>query len=103
MVRGLFNKKSNKYLSIHQVKTYNKSGPAEYKDAIWLLLAKVSDFKEIDKAYLHSTTKISKVDDREKFKDTLFKYEPPKEKEPNKDEKKKEKKPQKNIGPQKMS
>ncbi|WP_336990913.1 ABC-three component system protein [Bacillus toyonensis] len=84
-------KKSNEYLSIHQVKTYDKSGPAEYKDAIWLLLAKVSDFKEIDKAYLHSTTKISKVDDREKFKDTLFKYEPPKEKEPSKEEKEKEK------------
>ncbi|EJV95955.1 hypothetical protein IGI_01048 [Bacillus toyonensis] len=88
-------KKSNKYLSIHQVKTYNKSGPAEYKDAIWLLLAKISDFKEIDKAYLHSTTKISKVDDREKFKDILFKYEPPKEKEPNKEEKEKEKEKEK--------
>ncbi|MED2013674.1 ABC-three component system protein [Bacillus wiedmannii] len=92
-------KKSNKYLSIHQVKTYNKSGPAEYKDAIWLLLAKISDFKEIDKAYLHSTTKISKVDDREKFKDILFKYEPPKEKELNKEEK--EKSPKKYWTPKK--
>ena len=59
------------------------------------VIMKVSDFKEIDKAYLHSTTKISKVDDREKFKDTLFKYEPPKEKEPNKDEKEKRRNPKK--------
>ncbi|MFV5911893.1 ABC-three component system protein [Bacillus cereus] len=98
-------KKSNKYVSIHQVKTYNKSGPAEYKDAIWLLLAKISDFKEIDKAYLHSTTKISKVDNLTEFKDVLFQYEPPKEKESNEDkkgeEKKKEKAPKKFWTPKK--
>lgn len=85
-------KKSNKYLSIHQVKTYNKSAPSEYKDAIWLLLAKLSDFPEIESAYLHSTTQISKVDDLDKFKKVLQDYIPPKEKksESNKDLKQEE-------------
>ncbi|MEK4091397.1 ABC-three component system protein [Viridibacillus sp. FSL H8-0110] len=69
-------KKDNDYISIHQVKTYNKTAPSDYKDAIWLLLAKVTDFPNVEKAYLHSTRKISKLDDLEKL---LYDYKPPKE------------------------
>lgn len=71
-------KKKNKYISIHQVKTYNKTAPSEYKDAIWLLLAKLLDFPGIQQAYLHSTSKINKLNN---LKTNLFKYEPPKEKD----------------------
>jgi hypothetical protein len=69
-------KKENNYIAIHQVKTYNKTAPSEYKDAIWLLLAKILDFPNIENAYLHSTSKISKVDN---LKTLLHEYKPPTE------------------------
>ncbi|ALC84841.1 hypothetical protein AM499_02690 [Bacillus sp. FJAT-22090] len=68
-------KKDNDYIAIHQVKTYNKTAPSEYKEAIWLLLAKVTDFPNIKKCYLHSTSKISNLKDLET---RLYEYKPPK-------------------------
>lgn len=79
-------KKDNDYISIHQVKTYNKTAPSEYKDAIWLLLAKVTDFPNIGKCYLHSTSKISNLDN---LSTLLYGYKPPK-KETTKSEAKEE-------------
>ena len=69
-------KKNNVYIAIHQVKTYNKTAPSEYKDAIWLLLAKILDFPDIKSAYLHSASKISKVDN---LKTLIHDYNPPRE------------------------
>ncbi|MGE1163660.1 ABC-three component system protein [Peribacillus simplex] len=69
-------KKNNEYIAIHQVKTYNATAPSTYKDAIWLLLAKLLDFPEIEKAYLHTTSKISKIDN---LKEMIYDYKPPKE------------------------
>ena len=48
-------KKNNDYITIHQVKTYNSSAISKYKEAIWTLLAKILEFNNIEKAYLHST------------------------------------------------
>jgi hypothetical protein len=80
-------KKDSEYMSIHQVKSYSQRAPIKYNDAIWLLLAKLSDFPNIKAAYLHSTAEID-IGDKVKFKSTLYDYNPPKEhsKENNKPE-----------------
>ncbi|WEI92481.1 ABC-three component system protein [Enterococcus casseliflavus] len=51
-------KKNNDYITIHQVKTYNSTTISTYKDAIWALLAKILEFTDIEKAYLHSTSSL---------------------------------------------
>ncbi|MEH7459147.1 ABC-three component system protein, partial [Bacillus sp. JJ1127] len=70
-------KKNGNYVSIHQVKTYDSTAPSDYKDAIWLILAKLLDFSHIEKGYLHTTKKLSKLDT---LKTDLNNYKPPTEK-----------------------
>ncbi|WP_027340825.1 ABC-three component system protein [Halonatronum saccharophilum] len=47
-------KKRDTYISIHQVKAYNKSNFSKYKDAIFNLIKKVIDYNLEIKAYIHS-------------------------------------------------
>lgn len=65
-------KKDGKYRSIHQVKTYKDTGTSAYKEAIWLLLAKLLDIDELVGAYLHVTQELTNVD---KLNDKLLTYE----------------------------
>lgn len=58
-------KKNGEYKSIHQVKTYADTATSKYKDAIWLLLAKLLDFKELESAHLHVTQKLTNIKDLE--------------------------------------
>ncbi|MGE6489191.1 ABC-three component system protein [Paenisporosarcina sp. NPDC076898] len=67
-------KVDGKYKFIHQVKTYNESGPANYKDAIWSLLAKTLDIEEVNYAYLHVTKALSRL---ENLKENLLTYTAP--------------------------
>lgn len=56
------------YLSIHQVKSYKRTGLSEYKDAIWNLLGKAID-ENIQEVYLHTSESILKKNEiREKLK-----------------------------------
>lgn len=52
-------KRNSKYISIHQVKTYNSSAPSDFKEAIWILLAKLLEIDTIENAYLHTVKKMS--------------------------------------------
>lgn len=64
-------KKEGKYKSIHQVKTYADTATSKYKEAIWLLLAKLLDIKELEGAFLHVTQKLTSVD---KLEEKLLGY-----------------------------
>lgn len=59
-------KKDGKYESIHQVKTYSHTATSKYKEAIWLLLAKLLDIKELGNAFLHVTQKLTNTEKLEK-------------------------------------
>lgn len=52
-------KRNSKYISIHQVKTYDSSAPSDFKDAIWILLAKLLEISTIENAYLHTVKDMS--------------------------------------------
>ncbi|WNF23153.1 ABC-three component system protein [Mesobacillus jeotgali] len=53
---------NDKYIALHQVKTYKESMPSKYKDAIWLLLAKSLDIPQVKNTYLHTTVPLSKTE-----------------------------------------
>lgn len=55
-------KYEDEYIEIHQVKNYKKSGFSHYKDAIWLLLAKIEMNSTIVSANLHLTHELSNVE-----------------------------------------
>lgn len=65
-------KKDSEYISIHQVKTYDSSAPNKYKDAIWILLAKLLKIDSIENAYLHTVKDMSF---KKELKDKLETYE----------------------------
>lgn len=75
-------KKDGEYESIHQVKTYSTGGTAKYKDAIWLLLAKLLDFPTIEIAYLHVSKQVSREED---LKEDIANYTPPKKESSNRE------------------
>lgn len=52
-------KKGDTYISIHQVKAYNKSNFSKYKDAIFSLIKKLIDYDLEIKAYIHSWNNIN--------------------------------------------
>ncbi|MNW44346.1 hypothetical protein D3C74_215760 [compost metagenome] len=54
--------KGEKYLSIHQVKTYNRKTFSEYQDALWNLLGKTYLKKNSLDSYLHTTIQIDDLD-----------------------------------------
>ena len=55
-------KKDGRYKSIHQVKTYDDTATSKYKEAIWLLLAKLLELDELENAFLHVTQSLTKFD-----------------------------------------
>jgi hypothetical protein len=67
-------KKDDLYQSIHQVKTYSDTAISKYKDAIWLLLAKLLDFKHISNAFLHVTQSLT---NSQNIKGRLLELDPP--------------------------
>ncbi|PAF35685.1 hypothetical protein CHH58_15835 [Terribacillus saccharophilus] len=67
-------KKDDLYQSIHQVKTYSDTAISKYKDAIWLLLAKLLDFTHISNAYLHVTQSLT---NSENIRGRLLELDPP--------------------------
>ena len=56
-------KKNSRYITIHQVKTYNTSALSSYKEAIWTLLLKILEFTTLEKAYLHTTNGLNIPED----------------------------------------
>lgn len=76
--------KDDKYVSIHQVKSYKKRTLSEYKDALWNLLGK-SVLKDGPESYLHAATELDSIED---MKARLIHLDPPSKpkppKEPNK-------------------
>lgn len=52
-------KRNSEYISIHQVKTYDSSAPSDFKEAIWVLLAKLLEIDTIENAYLHTIKDMS--------------------------------------------
>lgn len=64
-------KKEGKYKFIHQVKTYADTATSKYKEAIWLLLAKLLDIEELEGAFLHVTQKLTNFD---KLEEKLLTY-----------------------------
>jgi hypothetical protein len=64
-------KKEGRYISIHQVKTMPDTATSSYKEATWLLLAKLLEIKELENAYLHVTQKLTNF---EKFEEKLLTY-----------------------------
>lgn len=67
-------KKNTEYIAIHQVKTYKSSAPSDFKEAIWILLAKLLEFENVENAYLHTVKDMSFKDKlREKLKEYSIK------------------------------
>ncbi|MBF9297711.1 ABC-three component system protein [Mammaliicoccus sciuri] len=64
-------KKEGEYKFIHQVKTYADTATSKYKDAIWLLLAKLLDIDGLEGAFLHVTQKLTNID---KLEEKLLTY-----------------------------
>ncbi|MGE6579130.1 ABC-three component system protein [Paenibacillus xylanexedens] len=54
--------KEERYVSIHQVKSYKKRILSEYKDALWNLLGK-SVLKDGTDSYLHAATELDTIED----------------------------------------
>lgn len=85
-------KKDGKYQSIHQVKTYPDTATSKYKDAIWLLLAKLLDLKDLEAAFLHVTQKLTNIEELEAKLLTYVMQEEEKKDKQNDSKKQKEKK-----------
>lgn len=73
--------KDDKYVSIHQVKSYKKRTLSEYKDALWNLLGK-SVLKNGVESYLHAATELVAINE---MKSRLIQLDPPSEPKPQKD------------------
>lgn len=75
--------KDEKYVQIHQVKTYGPASLSDYKDAIWLLLGKsiYEEYKTIEKSYLHTAEIINStsgvVDNTQTLRAVLTAYKKP--------------------------
>lgn len=74
-------KRADEYIEIHQVKNYQKTGFGDYKEAIWLLLAKKDYIKTIEATYLHLTHEINHLsaDNNTQLFETFKSYAPPSE------------------------
>jgi len=53
--------KNDKYLTVHQVKSYKENSAHSHKEAIWNLMGIMNNFSEIHNSYLHVTSEITDI------------------------------------------